>query len=202
MKDGVSATNETLQLVAAMIYYAEGNYEDALRVVFQSSSLEGKAMLIQIYIKINRLDLADKELKAMQKIDEDATITQLASGWVNLSAGGERINEALLTFQDLIDKNSATPKLLNGLALCHMTSKRFPEAERLLLQALEKNNQDVDTLQNLIVCYEHQGKPELISKQINQLKIIAPKHAWLQSMQTVEEEFDRISQSFTPDVRA
>jgi coatomer protein complex subunit epsilon len=41
MSDGVASSNPILQVVAATVYYHEENYEEAMRCVYQSSSLEG-----------------------------------------------------------------------------------------------------------------------------------------------------------------
>ena len=43
------------------------------------------ALSIQIYLKLERHDLAKKELKKLTEIDEDAIITQLSAAWVYMA---------------------------------------------------------------------------------------------------------------------
>lgn len=43
------------------------------------------ALNVQIFIKMHRSDYAEKQLRVMQQFDEDHTLTQLASAWLNLA---------------------------------------------------------------------------------------------------------------------
>lgn len=125
------------------------------------------ALNVQIFIKMHRSDYAEKQLRVMQQIDEDHTLTQLASAWLNLavvcpflffsfpygverllmfpnikslvwSQGGSKIQEAYLIFQDFSEKYPMTSLILNGKAVCCMHMGNFEEAETLLLEALNK----------------------------------------------------------------
>jgi len=194
LQQGINQGDDILQIVAATIYTEQGNYEDALRCIYTSPTLESLAFIVQLYLRINRLDLAEKELEKLQKLDEDATITLLAAAWVHLHAGGDRAKEALGIFQDLVEKYGSSVTLLNGIGVSHLALKRYNDAEKVFLQALEKKASDTDTIINLITTYQHQQKPQdIINRYLSQLKTTAPKHPWLSEYQKMESNFDQFA---------
>ena len=64
-------------------------------------------------------------MKQLQDADEDATLTQLAQAWTNIALGGDKLQESYYIFQELIDKNQASPTLLNGTAASHVSQGQF-----------------------------------------------------------------------------
>lgn len=128
----------------------------------------------------------------MAALDEDSTLTQLATAWLLLCAGGEKYQDAFFIFNELSEKFSPSVTLLNSMAVCNMHMDKFPEAENQLGEALQKDPRNPDTLANLIALAYHRKKaPELIARQLGMLDKVAPEHPWLKMIRTAGEAFDR-----------
>lgn len=140
-EDGISLGIPTVALISGMIFYHEQLYDEALRCLKgnkDAESLETIGMAIQTYIKMDRIDMAGKELKRMVVVNEDSTLTQLATAWVNAAKGGEKLQECFYNFEELAQKYGSTTLLLNGQATARVLQGNFEEAEGLLLEVTEQ----------------------------------------------------------------
>lgn len=193
LADPAIGNNPILRLIAGIIYMHEQDYVEALKHTNAGGTMELTALNVQIFLKMHRSDYAEKQLRIMQQIDEDHTLTQLANAWLNLAVGGSKIQEAYLIFQDFSEKYQMTSLILNGKAVCCMHMGNFDEAESLLLEALNKDAKDPETLGNLVVCSLHLGKPS--SRYLSQLKLSHPDHMLVKRASSAEESFDRAVQT-------
>ncbi|CAG8625117.1 13906_t:CDS:2 [Funneliformis caledonium] len=199
LSDPTNLINPTVQIIAGSIFYHEGLYEEALKILVRhNKNLECVALIIQIYLKLDRLDLAKRELASTKTWAEDAMLAQLIEAWVGLKTGGDKYQEAYYIYEEIAQSPSSnTVKILNGQAVCNIHLGKYVEAESLLLEALNKSNDDPNTLVNLIVVSNLLNKPaEVVNRYINQLKETSPNHAFLQDLDLKTSLFDRAAQRF------
>ncbi|XP_044495116.1 coatomer subunit epsilon-1-like [Mangifera indica] len=193
LADPAIGNNSTLRLIAGIIFMHEEDYNEALKHTNAGGTMELHALNVQIFLKMHRSDYAERQLRVMQQTDEDHTLTQLANAWLNVAVGGSKIQEAYLIFQDFSENYAMTGLILNGKAVCCMHMGNFDEAETLLLEALNKDAKDPETLANLIVCSLHLGKSS--SRYLSQLKLSHPHHILVKRASSAEENFERAIQS-------
>lgn len=185
--DGVSPR---VQVTAALVFLQAGMKKEALQCVHQGLSMEQVGLCVQIYIILDRLDLAEKTLQQLRKTDEDSMLTQLASVQVALATGSSLTAEAIHTLNQISEQYGPSPMLLNLMACAQMQGGNFPEAERKLQQAREEfGADDADTLVNLIVASQYQHKP--VGDYVAVLKQQYPTHFLSQGLDTVSGAFDR-----------
>ncbi|KAL1117699.1 hypothetical protein AAG570_004014 [Ranatra chinensis] len=195
-----SLQNHMFVIAAAMIYCHEKSYEAALRVLHSDDHLENLAMNLQIYLRMDRVDLARKELKAMQEKDEDNTLSQLAQAWLNISMGGDKLQDAYYIFQELIDKYGSSAVLLNGQAVTCIGQGKWDEAEGSLQEAMDKDANCPDVLINTMVLTQlgNSSKPiEVANRYQSQLKDSHADHIFITDYAKKESEFDALARRFS-----
>ncbi|XP_043358782.1 coatomer subunit epsilon isoform X2 [Dermochelys coriacea] len=141
MAKSVDVTNTTFLLMAASIYFHDANPDAALRTLHQGESLECMAMMLQILLKLDRLDLARKELKKMQEQDEDATLTQLATAWVNLAVDSSH-PETLVNFVVLSQHLGKPPEVTNR----YLSQLKDAHKSHPFIQEYQTKENDFDRL--------------------------------------------------------
>jgi len=87
-------SNTSLQLVACHIFLAANHIREALQCVHHGLTMEHLAMCVQIYIKMERLDLARDALNLMKQADEDSVLVQLTSAHLAMAHGSSRSDDA------------------------------------------------------------------------------------------------------------
>mmetsp|Transcript_18644 Transcript_18644/g.45036 ORF Transcript_18644/g.45036 Transcript_18644/m.45036 type:complete len:293 (-) Transcript_18644:92-970(-) len=182
----------SVHLTAAYVLLQAGMKKEALQCVHQGTTLEHTAVCVQIYIMIDRLDLATQTLAQMRRQDEDSMLTQVTSVHVALATGSSAASEAVHTLNQLSEQYGPSPFLLNLTACAYLQAGNYVEASSKLEQAREEfQAADVDTLVNSIVALQYQDKPT--DELVGQLKTQYPNHFLSQGLETVQGAFDRES---------
>ncbi|KAL0090035.1 coatomer epsilon subunit-domain-containing protein [Phycomyces blakesleeanus] len=199
LEEGANRVNALVQVAVATLYVNDGQLEEALKVLHsRNKKLECAQLAVQIYLQMDRVDLARNEVNQCKTWAEDALQLQMMEAWVDLRVGGEKYQEGFYIFEEFGQSTTAqTVKVLNGQAATNLALGRYPEAESVLLEAIDKNNDDADTLVNMIVCATLTSKtPDVVRRYVSQLREVAPLHPFLQDLDLKSSLFDRSAARF------
>lgn len=195
-----SASNTSLQLTACHLFLGANLTREALQCVHMGLTMEHLSMCIQIYMKIDRLDLAEESLNLLKQADEDSILAQLGSAHLAIANGKSRSDDAVHILRGLGEQYGPSVMLLNTLAVANMVGGKYEAAEGNLREALADETggaKDADTLINMVVCAQHLGKKgEETFKYLNMLKSGHAGHPFVEGLVQVERAFERESHKY------
>ena len=179
------------QLTAAQVLLSVGQIKEALSLVHLGATMEHIALALQIFLKMDRLDLATQQLQLLRQADEDAILTQLGSVYVNLASGSSGADGAIHSLNMLTEQYGPSSFLLNLMACALMNQGDFAAAEGKLQECL-RDHPEVpipDTLVNLVCCLVQQNKQA--DQFIGQMQQAYPTHDFCAGLERVTTAFDR-----------
>lgn len=189
-----SSPTSSVQLTAAQVFFQHGLTKNALQCVHLGVTMEHILFSLQLYLKMDRLDMANEALGLLQQADEDSILTQLGSVYVLIATGSSKAADAIHSLTSLSEQYGTSPFLLNLMAASYMVSSQYEKAEGVLLDcrrefAANSTAVDADTLINLIVCFQQQNKDW--TETLKQLQEAHPQHVYCQGVARVEGALER-----------
>ncbi|GKY97793.1 hypothetical protein MPSEU_000737500 [Mayamaea pseudoterrestris] len=157
-----------------------------------SITMEHGLMSLQIYLRIDRLDLARQQLSRLRSSDEDSVLTQLGSVYVNIASGSTGAADAVHSLSMLSEQYGPSPLLLNLVACALMQHDDYAGAEFKLQECIKdfaEFKTMPDTLINLICCSMQQAKPA--TAVVLELQSKFPQHPYTVGLERVVQAFDR-----------
>ncbi|CAJ0938391.1 unnamed protein product, partial [Mesorhabditis belari] len=192
-----SSSDDYARIVYGSLFLSASKPEETLKLLHNVEHLEARAASIHALLAMDRPDLAMKELKRMSEMDEDATITQLATAWVNLTIGKEKLKDAFYIFQEMIDKYGATPYLLVGQSNALIAQGQGGDAEKVLDEVLSRDPNSAEAMVNRIraILANESAKPanNLGKKQLVQVTATNPKHPFVEEIENATIALERLT---------
>lgn len=195
MATSEASGNTSLQLTACHVFLSANMLREALGCVHLGLTMEHLAMCVQIYIKIDRLDLANDALNLLKQADEDSILAQLTSAYLAIANGSSRSDDAAHILGGLSEQYGPSLMLLNCTAVANIVGGKYESAENNLKEAMDAEfggQGDADTLVNMVAVSQHLGrKPSEIENYLMALKATCADHPFVVGLMQVEGAFER-----------
>mmetsp|Transcript_14155 Transcript_14155/g.20658 ORF Transcript_14155/g.20658 Transcript_14155/m.20658 type:complete len:306 (+) Transcript_14155:90-1007(+) len=204
LADNESANNASVQLTACHVFLLQGEMtREALQCVHLGLTMEHLAMSLQLYLKMDRLDLAEEQLGLMKQGDEDAILTQLCSAYLAIATGRSKSDDAIYSLNSLMEQYGPSPLLSNCMAVSQIVGGKYEKAEGLLKETLDSHPGDVDAMVNLVVVYQHLGnKSKELEEVLDKLRKEHKDHFFVKGLERVEGALEREAGKYVTGVAA
>ncbi|KAJ4465126.1 coatomer complex protein [Lentinula lateritia] len=146
--EGSDRDKATVRVLAGTAFARAGELEEALETLgADSEDPEAVAVIVQIYLSINRPDLAKKEYERSKRWAEDDLLLQLIESLIGLATGKDGYHNPYTFYTEQLGNPSlSSPHVLTARGVTRILRNEFPEAQSDLQESLEQYKDDAEAL--------------------------------------------------------
>ncbi|KAF8809485.1 coatomer complex protein [Phlegmacium glaucopus] len=145
--DGSERDKALVRVLAATAFARAGEVEEALETLgSDTEDLEAVALIVQIYLSINRVDLAKKQFDRSKRWAEDDLLLQLIESTIGLVTGKDNYSNTSSFYSEQLGNPSlSSPHLLTARGVTRIMRGEIQEAKSDLEESLGQQKGDAET---------------------------------------------------------
>ncbi|KAF7308569.1 Heme peroxidase [Mycena chlorophos] len=151
--EGTDRDKFAVRVLAGTAFARAGEVEEALETLgSETEDLEAVAVIVQIYLSINRPDRAKKEFERAKNWAEDDLLLQLIESSIGLVASRDGYSNANSFYtEQLGNPTLSSPHILTARGVTRILRNEIPEAKSDLEESLQQQNNDAEALAAAVV---------------------------------------------------
>ncbi|KZT38075.1 hypothetical protein SISSUDRAFT_986717 [Sistotremastrum suecicum HHB10207 ss-3] len=154
VEDAEESEQQIVKVLAATAFVQEGEIEEALETLGAGTpheNLEATALIVQIYLSINRVDLAKKEFERAKHWAEDDLLLQQIEATLGLVSGRDSYSNPQSFFaEQMLNPSLSSSHLLTSRGVTYLLRGELIEANSDFEEAL-KVDANAETLAAAVV---------------------------------------------------
>ncbi|KAF5361798.1 hypothetical protein D9756_002366 [Leucocoprinus leucothites] len=189
-----------VKVLAGTAFARAGEIEEALETLgTDTEDLEAVAVIVQIYVAINRPDLAKKQFERSKRWAEDDLLLQLIESTIGLATGRDGYhNPSSFYTEQLANPSLSSPHILTARGVTRILRNEFQEAKSDLEESLEQQKDDAETLAAFVVAVGLGGSKRSEAEELwSQISSKHPDHPLVQDVSQKADIFDQAVSKFT-----
>ncbi|KAJ2936951.1 hypothetical protein H1R20_g148, partial [Candolleomyces eurysporus] len=198
--EGTEREKALVRVLAGTAFARAGEVEEALETLgTETEDLEAVAVIVQVYLSINRPDLAKKQFERSKRWAEDDLLLQLIESNIGLATGKDGYSNSQSFYTEQLANPSMTSShLLTARGVTRLLRNEIQEAKSDLEEALQQNKDDAETLAAIVVAGGLGALKKTETEEYwSQLVSAHPEHPLVVDVNQKAEGFDELLAKFT-----
>ncbi|KAF8966300.1 coatomer complex protein [Flammula alnicola] len=197
--EGSDRDKALVRVLAGTAFARAGEVEEALETLgSETEDLEAVALIVQVYLSINRPDLAKKQFDRSKRWAEDDLLLQLIESTIGLVTGKDNYaNTSSFYTEQLGNPSLLSPHLLTARGVTRILRGEIQEAKSDLEESLEQQKGDAEAEAAYVVAAGLGALKKAEAEQLwSKFASQHPCHPLVEDVTQKAELFDRYSAAY------